>query len=165
MKNVLKGLDTLIEKIAHVGLYICVTGMILFSVLTIVFRWLDFNVLWFDPLVRHLVFLAAFLGGVLATGRRTHIGIDILGKYFETKGMEKSKNLVGRIISLASTLTLVWLIKASYDFTKIEFQYGKEEFLGIHSGFLVGIIPLGFILICYRFFYIFVSSFYKEEKL
>ncbi len=164
MKTVLNSLDRGVEKLAEYGLYVSVIGMIIFSVLTIVFRWINFNVLWFEPLVRHLVFLAAFLGGVLATGRRTHIGIDILGKFFENKEMFRAQRLVGRIISLASGLTLVWLIKASYEFMLVELQYGKEEFLGIHSGFLVGIIPFGFTLIAIRFFVLFLKSFMEEEK-
>ena len=163
MKKVLKKIDRSIEKIAEYGLYVCVIGMIIFSVLTIVFRWVNFNVLWFEPFVRHLVFLAAFLGGVLATGRRTHIGIDILGKFFENKQMFAAQKGVERIISLGSTLTLCWLIKASYDFMIVELEYGKAEFLGIHSGFLVEIIPFGFSLIALRFAFIFIESFMKEE--
>ncbi|MFZ9000469.1 MAG: TRAP transporter small permease [Bacteriovoracaceae bacterium] len=163
MKIILQKIDQGVEKIAEYGLYVCVVGMIIFSVLTIVFRWVNYNILWFEPLVRHLVFLAAFLGGVLATGRHTHIGIDILGKFFENKKMYDAQKWVERVISLACTLTLIWLIKASYNFMVIEFEYGKEEFLGIHSGFLVGIIPFGFLMIAIRFGFIFIDSFLKEE--
>jgi TRAP-type C4-dicarboxylate transport system permease small subunit len=157
-------IDLCIEKFASWGLYIAVFGMIIFSVSTIVFRWINYNVMWFDPFVRHLVFLGTFLGGVLATGRRTHIGIDILGKYLEGKGMIKCQMMVTRLIALVSTFTLVWLVKASIEFAKIEFEFGKAEFLGIHNGFMVSIIPFGLSLIAYRFFYIFLSSFWEDFK-
>lgn len=165
MKKIFYTIDLCIEKFASWGLYLSVFCMILFSVSTIVFRWINFNVMWFDPFVRHLVFFATFLGGVMATGRRTHIGIDILGKYLEGKGMIKSQMFITRLVSLASTLTLLWLVKASVDFAKVEFEFGKAEFLNIHSGFMVSIIPFGLSLICYRFFYIFLSSFWDDIKL
>lgn len=164
MKKFFYLIDHCIEKLASWGLVIAVFGMITFSVLTIVFRWVNYNVMWFDPFVRHLVFFATFLGGVIATGRRTHIGIDILGKYFEGKGMVKSQIFVTRLIAFASTVTLIWLIKASVQFAKVEFEFGKAEFLNIHSGFMVSIIPFGLGLIAYRFFYIFLSSFWEDLK-
>ena len=133
--------------------------MLLFSLLTIILRCVNINYPWFESFVRHLVFFATFLGGVLATGRGNHIGIDILGKYLESSHRENQLKLVRRIINLISFCTLIWLISASIDFFKVELKYGKIEFLGIHSGYLVGIIPFGFSLIAYRFFYKFISSF------
>ena len=40
---------------------------------------------------------------------------------------------------------------ASIEFSKSEFEYGKVAFLGIHSGYLASIIPVGFGLILLRF--------------
>ena len=60
-------------------------------------------------------------------------------------------------------VVLCWLIKASVDFTIVEFRYGRLAFLEIHTGFLVTIIPVGFSLIAYRFFYRFVNSFSKDS--
>lgn len=159
---ILKKLDSFVEKFSAAGLYASVFLMILFSVLTIVFRWVNLNANWFDPFVRHLVFLSTFFGGVMATGRKTHIGIDILGKFLETRNLHFLRKQVVRIIALASFGTLVWLIKASYDFMKIEFEFGKVEFLGIHSGYLVAIIPFGFSLIAFRFFVNFVESIFPS---
>ena len=58
--------------------------MLFFSVLTILLRWFGQSLEFVEPFVRHLVFLSTFLGGVLATGRGTHIGIDIIGKLLES---------------------------------------------------------------------------------
>mgnify|MGYP001595570670 FL=1 len=38
-------------------------------------------------------------------------------------------------------------------------EFGRESFFGLSTGMLVLIIPFGFTLIAYRFFYIFVASF------
>lgn len=155
----LAAIDKIIEKFSGYVLIGSVFTMLLFSVLNIVLRWFETTIHWVEPLVRHLVFLSAFLGGVIATGRGTHIGIDILGKYFESKGMMKWFKAAKRLIYADSFLVLVWMIYASFNFIKVELKYGKPVFWGIHSGVLVGIIPFGFALICYRFFYLLVDSF------
>jgi TRAP-type C4-dicarboxylate transport system permease small subunit len=112
-----------------------------------------------------MVFLSTFLGGVLATGRGTHIGIDIIGKWLETKGRKDISIWIQRVIALASFLTLIWLMMASKDFMAIELKYGKPVFWSIPSGYLVGIIPFGFGLIAYRFFWLFIGSFMGEDIL
>jgi TRAP-type C4-dicarboxylate transport system permease small subunit len=160
----LKFLDDLLGKLSRWGLVFSVLTMLSLSVVAIIMRWFNTSIHWIEPFVRHLVFLSTFLGGVLATGRGEHIGIDIIGKWFESRHMEKSLIFVRRIISLTSFLTLVWMIKASYDFFLVELKYGKPVFWGIESGVLVAIIPFGFSLIAYRFFYKFVSSFSGGEQ-
>ena len=160
----LKFLDDLLDKFARWGLVFSVLTMLILTVITIVMRWFDSSIHWVEPFVRHLVFLSTFLGGVLATGRGEHIGIDIIGKWLESRNMEKGLVIVNRLISLTACLTLVWMIKSSYDFFLIELKYGKAVFWGIKSGYLVSIIPFGFSLIAYRFFYKFVSSFLGDEQ-
>ena len=62
---------------------ICLWAMLIISTLSIFLRWFQVSFLWTDPLVRHLVFITAFLGGSLATGANNHIRIDLAGKLFE----------------------------------------------------------------------------------
>ena len=156
--KLLEKIDELIESFSSKVLVGVVFGMLFLSVLAIVLRWFEISVMGLDSLVRHLVFLSAFLGGVLATGRKTHIAIDILAKYLEKKGMRAGQRIVGQLVNFFSTATLIWLVKASFDFLMVEWKYAKEGFLGLHSGHLVGIIPVGFALIAFRFFFLFVKS-------
>lgn len=160
----LRSMDHFLDKFARYGLVFSVLTMLSLSVLSIALRWFNTSIHWVEPFVRHLVFLSTFLGGVLATGRGEHIGIDIIGKWFESKDNKKALLWIRRIISLASCLTLVWMIKASYGFFLVELKYGKPVFWGIESGFLVAIIPFGFSLIAYRFFFSFVNSFSGEAQ-
>jgi len=159
-----RAIDKGIEKFSGWGLVICVMIMLFLSSLVIVMRWFGITFLWFDPFIRHIVFISTFLGGVIATGRGTHIGIDILGKYLESKDMGNAQLWIKRLISFVSMGTLIWLIKAAWAFMLSEMKYGKITFFGIHSGYLTAIIPVGFGLICYRFFYLFISSFSVEAK-
>tara|TARA_R110000868_G_scaffold304021_3_gene564511 strand:+ start:5370 stop:5864 length:495 start_codon:yes stop_codon:yes gene_type:complete len=158
---VFRFIDQAIEKGAAALLVLAVALMLGLSVFAIVLRWFETSYLWLEPFVRHLVFLSTFLGGVIATGRGTHIAIDILHKKIEATGPDWLKKLSFRNLNLASSLILFWLVKASWEFTVIELEYGHEVFWGIHSGVLVGIIPFGLSLIAYRFLYRFMNSFTK----
>lgn len=159
----IKKIDNFIEKISFYAIVVSVTGMLLLTVLNIVLRWFNTTFLWIDPLVRHLVFLSAFLGGVLATGQDSHIRIDLIGKILEKYKLKKTELWINRAIYAVAMLATFLLAKAGQDFAKIELKYGKEVFLGIHSGVLTEIIPLGMLLICLRFFLRLLLTFKKVE--
>ena len=131
---------------------LCVVLMLALTLFGIVLRWFDHSFLWIDPLVRHLVFLAAFLGGVLATGRGRHIAIDLLGRQLKNQGQLHWYRLHQRVLALVCTLGTSWLAVASWPFISSEWQYGRPQFFGIHSGFLVSLIPFGLALLALRFF-------------
>lgn len=162
--NALKKIDHWIENIVTGALFVSVLLMIICSMSIIVLRWFDQSLLWMEPLVRHLVFLSAFLGGALATGKGTHIGIDILGKFFESKKMWTAHLWVNRIINIASTIVLYVFVSLSIDFVKMESEFGREIFLGIHSKYLVSIIPIGFAIIGIRFLLRLILSFEPREQ-
>ncbi|MCB9061334.1 MAG: TRAP transporter small permease subunit [Halobacteriovoraceae bacterium] len=147
----IKKWDDFIEWISTVGLVVSVAFMLSLTVLTIILRWFNITLLWVDPLVRHLVFLTAFLGGTVATGKKTHIAIDIVSKFLETKNWPKGELYLKRFITLICILTICWLNKTSIDFYHIELEFGKEVFWGLHSSIFVSIIPIGLTLITLRF--------------
>ena len=155
--------DKALEKLATYLLVFSVLSMLSLSSMSIVLRWFQLNITWIDPFVRHLVFFSAFLGGVVATGQGTHIGIDILGKFVESRGMHGLKNIISKTVMIASMLVLVWLIKAGIDFTQVEMEFSKKEFWGIDSGYLVMMIPIGMSFLLLRFLTIFIISFESKE--
>jgi len=154
-------LDRLIERVTTVSLVVTILSIFSLSLLSIVLRWVQASPLWIDPLVRHLVFLSAFLAGILTTGKGKHLAIDLVSKYLEHQ--KQYQRRVQRLITLASIGGIGWLTYASIEFLKSEMEFGKMAFLNIHSAFWVSIIPIGFTLIAYRFFYIFLTTFKKEE--
>lgn len=138
--------------------------MLLFSLLAISARKFGTTFSWIDALLRHLVFLSAFLGGLLATGRKTHIAIDILGKYFEAQKKEKSLKILRSIISFVSAMALIWLSWEAIGLVKVEAEYGKVAFWGIHTKVLVSIIPAGFGLIAFRFIVISIDELFSVSQ-
>ena len=164
MYKILKVIDKTIEKLATWGLVFCVGLMLLITIFAILMRWMEQTFLWADPLVRHLVFLSAFLGGTVATGRRRHIGIDVISKFLESKNLLHIQIWIRRVLEFTSFLIMIWLCKASFDLMQLEFKFGKIVFLGVHSGVLIGIIPFGILLIAYRFFFLFIQSFVEPQS-
>ena len=132
--------------------------------LNIVLRWLGTTILWIEPMTRQLVFLCAFLGGAIATGSRSHIAIDLVSRLLDSLGAKALKNILDRLILLFCLVAVVWLAYASYNLVLVEIEYGKIEFLGIHSSVFIGIVPVGLGIIAYRFFYLFAASFISSKK-
>lgn len=160
--GIIKKLDWCIDKFASSLLVVSLLSILLFSSMAIILRWFHINLYWVDPFVRHTVFFGTFLGGVVATGRGSHIGIDLISKFLELKHKDHARIYVHRVIMLSSGLILVWMMKSGIDFTRVEMEFSKEEFWGIHSGYLVAIIPFGLFLMMLRFFLLFILSFDKN---
>lgn len=157
-------LDWAVDKFSSYLLVTSVLIILFLSTSSIVFRWLHINLQWIEPMVRHLVFVCAFLGGVIATGRGTHIGIDLIGKYVESRNWHHLKIWISRFIMFVSCAVLLWMIKAGIDFTKVEMEFTKDAGLGfLKSGHLVAIIPIGLSLIAIRFFLLLIISFEGEK--
>ncbi|MCT4641951.1 MAG: TRAP transporter small permease [Bacteriovoracaceae bacterium] len=147
------------DRIIELILVTCVTGIIVFSMLNIILRWFHYSFSWIDPLVRHLVFFSAFLGAVLATAADRHIKVDILQRSINKNLSVRKFVTVLNFVIITSVLTV--LSYASINFVRSEFIYGKEEFLGIHSSVLTGIIPLGFCLMTIRYL---LGFFSRQDK-
>lgn len=154
-----KKIDWAVDKFASYLLVASILAILSCSSMSIILRWFHINLAWIDPFVRNLVLLGTFLGGVVATGRGNHIGIDLISKLLEVKGYLHLKVVVNRVIFLTSGLVLIWMIKAGIDFTRVEMEFSKIEFWGIGSGTLVAMIPVGLGLIALRFFTLFILSF------
>ena len=159
----IKKFETLIDQFCKYALVICVLLMLFLTLMNIAMRWFEFSLHWVDPLVRHLVFISAFLGGTLAIGTRHHIKIDLLGRIFEHLNKKSFNKMVDIITTIVSIIACVILTMASVDLAAIEFEFGKTVFLGIHSGVLISIIPFGMGLMSIRFFLRMISSLFSES--
>lgn len=162
--GIVRKIDWAIDRGTSHILVASVLVILFFSTLSIVLRWFHINLQWIEPMVKHLVFMCAFLGGILATGKGTHIGIDLIGKYVESRKWDNLKNWISRLIYFASGCVLVWLVKAGIDFTIVEREFTKDAGLGfLQTGDLVAIIPIGIALIALRFFLLLILSFEGEK--
>lgn len=144
MKTVVSFFDKTIETVV----VLCVVLIIGLSCLNIALRWFQVALIFVEPLVRHLVFLSAFLGAVMAIGSDRHIKIDLMQRY-----IHKNKKINKFFMPFYFSIILIVLLALSYsafNFTISELEYGRIEFLGLHSGVLTSIIPIGFSLMTVR---------------
>lgn len=151
MEKIISGFDDLLEKISRYGIIISLYLILGFAVLGIVLRWLGSSLMWLEPLTRHVVFLSAFLGGSLATSKGVHIKVDILTHVVERTNSKILKWMHKNLVAIFCCVTCLMLTKSGWDFFLVEREFGTEAFLGIHSSYLVLIIPLGMGLIAIRF--------------
>ncbi|MGE3611621.1 MAG: TRAP transporter small permease [Bacteriovoracaceae bacterium] len=162
--KLIRAFDSILEDISRLGLVFCLFVILGFAVLSIILRWFGHSVMWIEPMIRHLVFLSAFLGGSLATSKDVHIRIDLLTKLVE-KSHSKMLHLLHRnLVSLFSFVVCVILSKTSWDFFLVEKEFGAPSFLNIHSSYLVAIIPVGMGLISLRFFNRLIIGFSGENN-
>lgn len=164
MEKIVGGFDNILEKISRWGLITSLFLILGLAVLSILLRWMGMSPLWLEPLVRHLVFLSAFLGGSLATSKNVHIKVDILTHLIEKSRSKVLKWIHLNIISLFCFITCLALLKSGYDFYLVEKEFGAPAFMEIHSSVLVGIIPAGIGLICLRFFNRLLLGIFIGEK-
>src|SRR3989338_6978400 len=125
----IEDIDLKIEKFTTSLLVIMIFMMMGLSFLGIIMRPFHVTFMWLDPVVRHLVFGSAFLGGSLATSQGSHIAIDVLIKVLETKKLNRLKIWVIRIIDLITLIILYYLMKAGLQFVQVELEFGREAFL------------------------------------
>lgn len=144
--------DEWLERISRYGLIGCLLMILGLSVLAIILRWMGSSLMWVEPLVRHLVFLSAFLGGSIATSKNVHIRVDLLTKLVEHSRSRILLWIHRNLVSLFCLIVCLVLMKSGWDFYKMEKEFGSPGFLHIHSAYLVGIIPFGIGLITLRFF-------------
>lgn len=144
--------DNILEKISRIGLVACLFIILGLAVFAIVLRWLGSSMMWIEPVLRHLVFLSAFLGGSLATSKNVHIKVDLLTKIVELSKSKIIHWIHRNFISLFCFVVCLTLVKSGWDFFLVEKEFGAPGFLFIHSAYLVFIIPFGMGLITLRFF-------------
>lgn len=157
--------DDVLERISKYGLITCLFVILGFSVISIILRWLGSSEMWIEPLIRHFVFMSAFLGGSLATSKDVHIRIDLLTKLVERSHSKILNWLHRNLLSFFCFIVCLILTKTSWDFFLVEKEFGAPAFLNIHSAYLVGIIPVGMGLIALRFFNRLVMGILTGEKL
>jgi len=104
---------------------------------------------WADPLVRLLVLWVTFLGASLLTTENRHIKIDILS------GIMPAKWLPFREIILCTAAALVcgFMLAGSLEYVKVEYLSGATLFLSIPSWAAQLILPIGFLLMLFRFLF------------
>ena len=146
--KIIEKLNSGIER-AETAVLVLVLGiMVIFAFLQVVLRNIFHEgILWGDILLRHLVLWVGFLGASLATREKKHINIDIFSRFLSDKG----KVVVRFGTNLFSVFICTLLADASWTFVQDEQMMGTIVFADIPAWYFQVIIPIGFILMSFRF--------------
>lgn len=146
----------IIWQIEDIILWVLLLALILTGVLQIVLRnWLDFGILWYEPLVRVLVLWLALAGAMVASRYDKHIQIDLLDQFLKPH----QQKIVNKIIYLIGSVISLFVAYISIKFVIAEYKYGEIAFSIVPSWLTESIIPFAFFIIGIRFLLrVFINS-------
>ncbi len=102
---------------------------------------------WADAAMRAGVLWITMLAGVLAAGSAQHIRIEVLGRYLP----DHARAWVERMLYALTALVCLTLAVASVDLVRLEFSINDLAFLAVPRWVVTMIIPVGFVLMGWRF--------------
>ncbi|MFC1564121.1 TRAP transporter small permease [candidate division KSB1 bacterium] len=159
--KILCWIDAKISAAEKFMLVLLLSSMILFAFLQVILRnFFNNGIFWVDTLLRHLVLWIGFFGAAQAARIGKHINIDILARLLK----ETVKLRVSVVVNFFAMMITTFLALSAWQFVMTEKEYGQILILGIHTWIFQIIIPLGFILIGFRFFYHFCDSLSMLKK-
>ena len=143
----LRGLFKFLGAVEIGLIALLLAALVFFGCLQIVLRnFFHRGLIWADPLMRHLVLWLGCLGGVYATSKMRHIGIDFLTRFLP----KRAKVVRDRVVYLATATATAILGYAALRLVLEEKEFGEKGFLNIDVWMLQTILPAAFLLMSYR---------------
>jgi TRAP-type C4-dicarboxylate transport system permease small subunit len=151
-----------IDRLGRIGtavenalLVVLLTVMMLLAVGQIVLRiFFSSGLLWADELLKLLVLWIALVASVAAARSRRHLRIDVLSRYVPLKFARVPEFLVDAFA--AGICGLIAWHSMQYILLSIEFE--ETVLVNTPSWLALGILPVSFALMCYRFTLHFLSG-------
>ena len=158
--NLIHRINGWIEKGETVLIVAIVCFMIVLAFLQVVLRNIFAQgLLWGDILLRQLVLWIGFIGASLATREEKHITIDLFGRMLPARG----KHIVKVITHLFSAVICFFLAKAAWVFVMEEREMATTLFNDIPAWYFQLILPVGFLLMSFRFVIHMVEAIVKNK--
>ncbi len=105
------------------------------------------HIAWTDPLSRALMLWLTFLGASLLARRNRHIRIDVASTVLPRAAAAPRETL----LALVTAFICCVMALASFHMVQMERSYGGRVFLDIPTWIVQIILPLGFLLLAFRF--------------
>ncbi len=148
MKSVVHVLSRFLRGLEDTLLAVLLAVMVILAVGQIVQRNLfDSGFVWTDELLRILVLWLTVVGALVASRTDQHIRMDVLVRFVPAT----LQGPLRRVIFVATALVCGVLAWHSYQFVRIEAEYGSVLLGGYPSWWFQCVIPIGFALICWRY--------------
>jgi TRAP-type C4-dicarboxylate transport system permease small subunit len=146
--NAIRALDRFLVRIEEALLVAFLGAMVILAFTQVVLRNLfGTGMLWADPLVRHFVLWAGFLGGALATSADRHISVDALTRFLKPRVKAGSHVFT----NLFAAIACFFLAQAAWAFVLSEKSAGSTTVLDIPVWAGACIVPAGYALMLLHF--------------
>lgn len=147
MKDFLKKFDLNLARFESGFIFFFLMFLVIAGVLQILLRRLtDYAIPDLEISMRWIVVWLTFFGASLATRKRKHISIDVLGRLLTGN----KKRILDIFINLFSLFIVLLLLITSWNFVKDEMAFGGTLMNNISSWVIEIVFPLGFSLIALR---------------
>lgn len=129
-------------------LVVLLSSMILVAAYQVIARnFFDTGILWGDGLVRVLVLWVTFVGATIASRNDEHIRIDLLTRFVG----DRYQKVLERFRSLFTALVAGLFAWYSLEFVILEYQDGIVAFAGVPAWICEVVMPVGALLIGFRY--------------
>lgn len=144
-----------VEDTILVGLLTLMIGM---AVAQIILRnLLGSGIVWGDVLVRILVLWIGLVGAMAASRKGNHICIDVITRYLP----ERVSHVTGGVVNLFTAVICAIVTWHSFQFVRMEFEYGGNAFAQVPTWVCESVIPFAFAVIALRYLLLSITSFRK----
>jgi len=137
------------SRLENVLLSFLVIGLIALASIQIIMRnILSMGYPWTDSVIRLMVLWLALAGGVAASRDQKQISIDILTRELPSN-VKRVADVIAHLFTVLVTGLLAW---HSLRFVQDSYAFGDTLMINWPAWVFQLILPLGFALICYRYF-------------
>ena len=137
------------SRLENVLLSFLVIGLISLASIQIIMRnILSMGYPWTDSVIRLMVLWLALAGGVAASRDQKQISIDILTRELPSN-VKRVADVIAHLFTVLVTGLLAW---HSLRFVQDSYAFGDTLMINWPAWVFQLILPLGFALICYRYF-------------
>lgn len=141
-------------------LLISVIVLLLFAFLQVVLRNVfDSGIHWADVFNRLLVLWIGIFAATIAAKENRHLSLEVLTKFLP----DRAKPIVSMFVNIFVGVVTAYLTYYSYLFFQDQLMYEANDllFTGVPKAYFSIIFPIGFGLICFRYFVKLLEGVYK----
>lgn len=149
--KIIFALDGLFVRIEKGLLLVSLLVLLIFAFLQVVLRnFFDSGIHWADVFNRLLVLWVGIFAATIAAKQGRHLSLEILTKFLP----ERVRPIISIFVNVFVIVVAVFLTSVSWSFFQDQLLYESDDllFTGVPKAYFSVIFPIGFGLICWRYF-------------
>ena len=154
MNKRVAGIIGIVNKLEDWFLILTLAVMVVLAITQIFYRNIfSEGIVWIDPLLRVLVLWVAIAGAVVATRTDNHIRIDFFTRYVS----ERFHKHLLRLVYGFCVFICGFIAWHAVRFVQMDYEFETIAFANVPAWITELIIPIGFFMMAFRYFLLFIS--------